>query len=125
MTDLLADLVLLCHLAFILFVIFGGLLLWYSGKVIYLHIPAVVWGMSLEFFGWICPLTPLENRLRQMGTGSGYEEGFIAHYLMPVIYPDGLTRNIQIVLGILVLLINITVYSWYILHGRNRPLKKV
>ena len=118
--NLLADMVLICHFLFILFVIFGGLLLFLSKNYMYLHLPAVIWGASIEFLGWICPLTPLENRLREAANGSAYAGGFIGHYLMPVIYPDGLTRHIQILLGLAVLLINIVIYTSVIVHSRRK-----
>ena len=111
LNSFLADVILVCHFLFILFVIFGGVLLFISKKIVFLHIPAVIWGMSIEFFGWICPLTPWENRLRQAGNSSGYSGGFIEHYLVPIIYPDELTRNMQFCFGLTVLLINIFVYA--------------
>ena len=116
---LLADLVVLIHFGFVLFVVVGGLSVIRWPKLTWLHLPAVGWGALVELSGWICPLTPLENRLRVLGGGQAYPDSFIAHYLMPVLYPQGLTRRIQIVLGLLVLLINAAVYG-YILHRKHR-----
>jgi hypothetical protein len=106
-----ADLLVVLHFAFILFVIFGAVLEFRWRWVIWLHLPAVVWGALIEFQNWTCPLTPWENRLREMAGEKGISGGFIEHYLLSVIYPEGLTRNVQIVLGSLVLVINVTVYS--------------
>jgi len=108
----LADLVLLLHFGFILFVLFGGLLLLRWPRVAYLHLPAAVWGMLIELVGGICPLTPLEQRLRMRAGEPGYAGDFIDHYLTATIYPSGLTRGIQIALGAIVFLVNATVYWW-------------
>lgn len=110
MFDLAADVIVLLHFLFILFVILGGLLVLKWKWVLWLHIPAILWGALIAFAGWICPLTPLENLLRRAQGGSGYATGFIEHYLIPVIYPAGLTRGIQITLGMAVIIINIIVY---------------
>jgi hypothetical protein len=107
----LANLVILVHFGFILLVIFGGILVYYRKKLIWLHLPALVWGICIEFFGWVCPLTPLENKFRYISIQAGYEGGFIEHYFMPIIYPEGLTRNIQIMFGAFVLVLNLIVYS--------------
>ena len=109
---LLADLVLLLHLAFVLFVVFGGLLVLRWRRIAWLHVPAFVWGAAIEFGGWVCPLTPLENRLREMGGEGGYAGGFVERYLVPVLYPGELTREIQIALGLAVLLINLAIYGF-------------
>lgn len=107
----LADLVVLIHFLFILFVVLGGLLVLHWQRLAWLHLPAVVWGVLIEAMGWICPLTPLENALRRSAGEAGYAQGFIAEYLLPVIYPAGLTREIQWLLGALVLLVNLLVYT--------------
>jgi hypothetical protein len=108
---LLADFVVLLHLAFIIFAIFGGLLALKNIKWAWLHVPAAVWGGLVEFAGWICPLTPLENWLCfRVGAGT-YQESFIAHYLLPIIYPTELTRNVQIILGTGVVMISLLIYS--------------
>ena len=116
---LLADFVLLLHLAFIIFVIFGGLLALKNVKWAWLHVPAAVWGGLIEFTGWFCPLTPLENWLCFRAGDDTYQESFIAHYLLPLIYPNELTRNVQIVLGAGVVLINLLIYS-LVLYKRAR-----
>lgn len=113
-----ADLVLLAHLLFIVFVVVGGFLAWRWRWVPWLHVPAAIWGALIEFSGWVCPLTPLENSLRRQAGQVGFDGGFIEHYLMPVIYPGGLTRTIQVVLGMLVLLVNVVAYVGYL---RSRP----
>jgi hypothetical protein len=105
-----ADAVLVLHFAFVLFVVAGGLLVLRWPRVAWLHVPAALWGALIEFGGWICPLTPLENSLRQRGGESGYSGGFIDHYVTSLIYPDGLTRPMQIAIGLLVLVINGYVY---------------
>ncbi|MDD5033645.1 MAG: DUF2784 domain-containing protein [Methylococcaceae bacterium] len=106
-----ADILLIVHFIFILFVLLGGLLvLWRSGLV-WLHLPAAVWGVIVELSGWICPLTPLEQKLRLKAGSLGYEGGFVEHYLLPLIYPDELTAPIQLMLAGLVLLLNIVIYA--------------
>ena len=119
----LADLVLVVHLAFVLFVIFGGLLVIRRPKLASLHLPAAVWGSWIEFSGRICPLTPLENHFRKLGGQAGYEGGFIEHYVTAIIYPQGLTRAVQIVLGLVVVGINVLAYS-VILRRRSDSLLK-
>jgi hypothetical protein len=115
----LADLVTVVHLAFVLFVVLGGLLVLRWRWLAFLHIPAAVWGVLIEYTGWICPLTPLENSWRRLGGEAGYSGGFIQHYIQPVLYPAGLTRGTQIVLGSLVLIINLTAYG-VVIARRNR-----
>jgi hypothetical protein len=117
--DRLADLVLLTHLAFILFVVLGGLLVLRWRRLVWLHLPAAVWGMLVEVAGWICPLTPLEVSLRRRAGGAGYEGGFIEHYLTALIYPEGLTREIQLAIAVLVLVVNVVIYRAVWLR-RNR-----
>jgi len=112
---LLADTALVLHFAFILFVILGGIIVIWWPKVIWLHIPAAVWGALIEFAGWTCPLTPLENWFRAKDGQTGYSGGFIEEYILPVIYPAGLTREIQIALGILLILVNLAIY-WKVFH---------
>jgi hypothetical protein len=115
----LADLVTVVHLAFVLFVVLGGLLVLRWRWLAFLHIPAAVWGVLIEYTGWICPLTPLENSWRRLGGEAGYSGGFIQHYIQPVLYPAGLTRGTQIVLGSLVVIINLTAYG-VVVARRNR-----
>jgi hypothetical protein len=107
----LANAVSVVHLAFVLFVVLGGLLVLKWPRLAWLHVPAAVWGVLIEYAGWICPLTPLENSLRARGGEAGYSGGFIEHYVQPVLYPAGLTRGTQIVLGSLALLVNLTAYG--------------
>lgn len=116
--QLLADATLVLHLAFVLFVVLGGFLVLRRPKLAWLHVPVVAWGAWIEFSGWICPLTPLENWLRAQGGEQGYGGGFIEHYLTSLIYPQGLTRNIQLLIGALVIAINAFVYL--ALHRRRR-----
>jgi len=119
MERLLADLLLVVHLLFILFVVGGGLLCWKWRGVIIPHLIALGWGVFIEFSGRICPLTPLEWQLRGQGREPGGDVGFIEHYLLPIIYPHELTREIQIALGIAVILINILIYSRLLLDRRS------
>ncbi|MBC7789697.1 MAG: DUF2784 domain-containing protein [Anaerolineae bacterium] len=115
----LADLVLVVHLAFVLFVVLGGLLVLRRPSLAFLHIPAAIWGILIEYRGWICPLTPLENSLRQSGGEAGYSGGFIQHYIQPVLYPAGLTRGTQIVLGSLALLVNLIAYGLVLARSKR------
>ena len=109
---LLADAVLLAHAAFVAFVVLGGLLVLRWPRLAWVHLPVVAWGAGIEFTGGVCPLTPLENRLRALARQQGYEGGFIEHYVFGLLYPDGLTRDVQLVLGLLVLVVNAAVYAW-------------
>jgi len=115
---ILADAVLILHGLFLGFVVLGGLLVVRWKRVAWVHVPAFLWGAAIEFGGWVCPLTPLENRLRRSGGGEGYDAGFVEHYLLPVVYPGGLTREIQVALGVLVILLNAGVYAWLLLRRR-------
>jgi hypothetical protein len=108
----LADVTLLVHFAFVLFVVFGGVLVWRWGSLRWVHLPVALWGALIEFAGWVCPLTPLENAFRRLGGEAGYQGGFVEHYLLPLIYPSGLTRNVQWVLGTFVVAINVALYSY-------------
>jgi hypothetical protein len=107
---ILADLVMVTHLGFVLFVVLGGVLVLYWRPALYVHLPAAVWGVLIEFAGWTCPLTPLENWLRQLGQEAGYTGGFVEHYLLAVLYPESLTRKVQITLGAVVLVVNLLLY---------------
>ncbi|UTV29591.1 DUF2784 domain-containing protein [Photobacterium atrarenae] len=107
---LLADIVVILHLLFIVFVVFGGLLLWWRRAVVWLHVPAVIWGGVLSLMDWVCPLTPLENRLRWMAGQDGYPGGFVDHYLLPMIYPPGLSHEMQLWIGLAVLAWNVLFY---------------
>jgi len=113
---LLADLTVVAHFVFVLFAVGGGLLVLRWRRVVWLHIPAAVWAALIEFYGWVCPLTPLENWLRVRSGASGYRGGFIEHYILPVLYPRALTRELQIVLGIFVLVVNLAIYGWLLIR---------
>ncbi len=117
----LADLVLVVHLAFVVFVVLGGLLVLRWRWVVFFHIPAAVWGVLIEYSGRICPLTPLENSLRRSGGGAGYSGGFIQHYIQPILYPAGLTRGTPIVLGSLALLVNLAAYGVVVARRKRLP----
>jgi Protein of Unknown function (DUF2784) len=112
-----AEAVLLLHFAFIAFVIFGAGLAMRWRWIIAVHLPAVAWGCFVELTGRVCPLTYAENYLRIRAGQSGYSQGFIEHYLLPVIYPAGLTQSIQFVLAGAVVLVNVLTYGW-LLHRR-------
>lgn len=114
----LADLVLLVHFAFVIFVILGGFLVARRRSVMPFHLAAVAWAALIEFSGWICPLTPLETRLRARSGGGGYQTDFVAHYILPMLYPEGLTRQSQIALGAAVIIINFGIYGWILRYKR-------
>ena len=109
---LLADVLVAAHLAFIVFVVAGGLLALRHRGWAALHLPAVAWGAFAELTGTLCPLTPLENSLRRTAGDAGYEGGFIEHYVIPLIYPDALTSRLQVVLGLTVIAVNLVVYAF-------------
>jgi hypothetical protein len=116
----LADVVVAIHVAFVLFVVFGGLLVLRRPAIAWLHLPAAVWGAWVELVGWVCPLTPLENLLRARGGGAGYEASFVERYLLPALYPSELTRELQFALGVAVLLINAAIYGRFLANRRRR-----
>lgn len=115
----LADLVVIVHALFVLFVVFGGLAVLRWRRLAWLHLPAAVWGVVIEIGGWTCPLTYLENYLRKLGGGAVYGTTFIERYLEPILYPIGISRHSQIILGMAVFLVNVAVYSLY--RGMSRP----
>lgn len=117
---LLADLIVVLHLAFVLFVAAGALLVLRWPRLTWIHLPAAAWGALIEFAGWICPLTPLENWLRLRGGAAGYRGGFVEHYIIPVLYPGNLTRVMQLALGAAVVAINVAAYGWLIRRVRAR-----
>jgi len=117
----LADMVLLLHASFVLFVVLGGLAVLRWQRLAWLHLPASVWGAVIEAGGCICPLTSLENHLRRMGGGAGYSATFVERYLDPLLYPLGLTRHTQLVFGISALLINLAVYTRLWSHRHTQP----
>lgn len=116
---LLADLVVWLHVAFVVFAVLGGLLAVRWRRFAWLHLSAALWAAAVEFSGWICPLTPLENWLRRKAGRTGYDSDFIAHYVFPVLYPAGLTREWQIALGISVIAVNVAIYSWVLRSNRK------
>lgn len=107
-----ANLVLMFHLTFVIFVLFGGLLVRKWRWLAWLHLPAATWGAAVEFGGWICPLTTLENWLRAQAGESGYQSGFVADFLLPILYPNNLTRDFQLMLGMFVVAFIISMYGW-------------
>ena len=115
---ILADFIVILHFLFVLYVIFGGLFLFWSKRALWLHLPAAFWGVMIEFSGWICPLTPLENYFRYKGGGPTYTTGFIDHYIMPLLYPTFLTRQWQFVFGTVVIVINAIIY-WMAFRKKN------
>ena len=110
----LADTIIVVHFLFILFVVFGGLLVFRWRKALWLHAPAVIYGVLIEFFGWICPLTYLEVWLLERGGMESYGSGFVEHYIVPVIYPENLTKMHHVMLGLSVIVLNMLVYGWVI-----------
>jgi hypothetical protein len=108
---LLANAVVSIHALFILFVVLGGFLAWRWRWVAAVHVPCAIWGVLIEYRGWICPLTPLENALRAKAGQQGYSGGFIEHYLLPTIYPAGLTPRVQALLGTFVVVVNAFAYT--------------
>lgn len=100
----------LIHLAFILFVLFGGFVVLKWPKLMWVHVPAAIWGVLIEFFGWYCPLTRWENFFLREAGRAGYSGGFVSHYVFPLIYPAGLTRVHELVIGALVLTVNLAIY---------------
>jgi len=108
--QLLASAVAIIHFAFILFVIGGGFLLLYWPKLMWIHLPAAIWGVAIEMMGWYCPLTAIEKWLLQRAGREGYSGGFVSHYIFALIYPAGLTRTIELALGVIVLVVNVSVY---------------
>jgi uncharacterized protein DUF2784 len=114
---LLADLTVALHGAFILFVVGGGFLAWRWRWVAWLHVPCACWGALVELGGWVCPLTPLENAFRVRAGEAGYGGGFIEHYVVPALYPAGLTRAQQVLLGGAVVAVNVLAYGLLIRRG--------
>jgi hypothetical protein len=108
------------HIGFVLFVVLGGLLVLRWHRLAWVHVPAVVWGVTIEWAGWICPLTPLETSLRRRGGATGYQGDFIEHYLLPLLYPAQLTRAWQIVLGGIPLAVNVLAYWWILREARAK-----
>lgn len=116
----LADVVVAVHLGFIVFAVLGGFLAWRWPRVVFVHVPCLAWAAWVEATGQICPLTPLENRLRAMGGGAGYHGGFIEHYLVPLIYPAEITPRLQWALTGILVGINLVAYGRLIVRWRRR-----
>ena len=116
----LADLLVGFHLVFILYVIAGALLIIKWPKTLWLHLPSCFWGINVEFTGWICPLTPWEIQLRRLAGEEGYTGSFIEQYLIPIIYPSGLNREIQMLMGSTVLIVNFSLYTLILIKRRKR-----
>ena len=116
---LLADAVVLAHLGFVLFVLLGGLLALRWRRAAWIHLPAALWGIGIEFGGWICPLTPLENWLRSRGGAPVYEGGFVERAILPILYPAALGRGTQLALGAFALAANIVVYGVLLMRRRT------
>ncbi len=116
---LLADAVVGLHFVFILFVLGGGLLVLRWRRLLWVHLPAAAWGAVVEMTGWICPLTPLENRLRELGGGRTYEGDFVAKYMAAIVYPEHLTQRTQLLLGAIVVVANAVVYAFVWKSGRR------
>lgn len=122
MYRLLADVVLLTHLAFVLFAVLGGLLVLRYQKILWWHLAALGWGVFVQWADWICPLTPLENHFRRLGGEAGYAAGFIEHFVLGVLYPENLTLEVRYVLGAVLIAVNVAVYSYVILRRRRRAI---
>ena len=120
MYALLADAVVALHALFVAFVVAGAALLWRWPRLVWLHLPAALWGAAVELAGAVCPLTPLELHLRALAGGAGYGDGFVAHYLLPLLYPAGLTRPTQLALGLGVLALNGLLYAAWLASRRRR-----
>jgi hypothetical protein len=116
----LADLLVVLHALFVLFVVAGGFLALRWRRLAWLHVPAALWGAAIEFMGWICPLTPLENQLRRLAGEAGYQGGFVEHYLIPTLYPTDYTLALRLTLGALVVVLNGLAYTLYLKVRRSR-----
>ncbi len=123
MSGLLADLLVVVHLLFVAFVGLGGLLVLRWPRVAWLHLPAALWGVGIELTGRICPLTPLERELRRRAGESAYQGDFVSHYLLPVLYPRGLTRAAQVWLAVLVVGVNLAIYAVVVTRRRSTALR--
>jgi len=123
LSKILADIVLLLHFAFVLFAVLGGISVFYRRSLAWLHLPVVLWSAVINLAGWICPLTPLENYFRAQAGQSGYEGGFIQHYIEPLVYPGGMPRNFELIAGISILVGNGLVYAVILLYWRRRTRK--
>jgi hypothetical protein len=116
----LADAVVILHFLFVAFVVFGGFVAWRWHRVAWIHIPAAVWGVAIEFGGWVCPLTSVENALRARAGLAGYSSGFVEHHVLPWLYPVTLTPPRQVVLGALALFVNLVAYGLLLRRPQHR-----
>jgi hypothetical protein len=117
-----ADSILLLHLAFTLFTVFGGLLVLRRPSLLWVHLVTVSWGVAIEWADWICPLTPLENFLRERGGEAGYAGGFIEHYVALLLYPENLTIELRYLLGLGLVAANLLIYGYvFWVRRRSRP----
>ena len=121
---LLADIILSFHFAFVVFAIFGGLIVLYKRRVAWVHVPVVLWSAVINLASWVCPLTPLENFFRSAAGQAGYKGGFVEHYIVPIIYPPVLTRDLQFVLAGAALGFNALVYCWIFYRRRRSRLNE-
>ena len=117
-----ADTVMVIHFGFVAFVAVGGFLAWRWRRVIWVHVPTVLWGALIEFVGWTCPLTPLENHFRRLAGQSAYQGSFIEHHLLSLLYPVDYTLTLRVTLGLLVVALNAVAYGVYL---RRRPFRRV
>ncbi len=118
---ILADVVVVAHLSFVAFAAAGAWLVWRRPRLAWLHVPAVLWAVAVEWAGWICPLTPLENRLRTLAGGGAYKGDFVVRYLLPLLYPADLPRRVQLALGAAVLALNLCFYGLWLCRRLRRP----
>lgn len=116
---LLADAVLIAHLAFVIFVLFGGILVSRYPHLLRIHLPALLWGIAVQWADWTCPLTPLENRFRQLGGEAGYSGGFVEHLVSKVLYPEHLPLELRYFLGLVLIGVNIAIYGHILFHKRQ------
>jgi hypothetical protein len=123
MSGLLADLLVVLHLLFVAFVGLGGLLVLRWPRLAWLHLPAALWGVGIELTGCICPLTPLERELRRRAGESAYQGDFVSHYLLPLLYPRGLTRAAQVWVAVLVVGVNLAIYAMLLTRRRSTALR--
>lgn len=114
--QILANFIVVIHFVFICFVVLGGFLVIRWRWMSFLHLASVAWAVLIEFKGWICPLTPLEQNLRHAADNAGYTGGFIEHYITPLIYPEGLTPTLKFAIGTFVLVINLAIYGWLLYY---------
>jgi hypothetical protein len=118
--SLLADLVLVAHLAFVLFALLGGALVWRYPRVLWVHLPVLIWGVVVEWANWICPLTPLENHLLRLGGAAGYAGGFVERFASRILYPESLTVPLRYTLGAVLIAVNMAIYGAVMMRKRRR-----